>query len=349
MGGALVAQGMQTMSSKIAAEAATRSHAVLLVDSEPRASALLVERIAARGHRAAVVPPTAEALRERLRFDRFDVVIFDFHSERPHELEACRLARSDAGGAPIIVLAASGVPMQQVEDFRSRSGAIDEIVRKPVAGDAIFRLLGHLVSRRASDHRAGLYASLVSEGGRSWIDSGGTRAQLSEQAVLFTDIRRSTELVSSVPLPEWFEAINRGLSDQGAIVRESGGSIVKFTGDGLLAAFSGRGRSHLALRCALALQRLDRTAPYRDTLRVGMGVAEGLVMSGLIGEPGRQQYDVIGATVHLAARLCSIANEGEIVATPKLVRAAAVTRAHAQPTRAVNLRGFPAPIECVSF
>jgi class 3 adenylate cyclase len=72
-------------------------------------------------------------------------------------------------------------------------------------------------------------------------------------------------------------------------------------------------------------------------------------MSGLLGEPGRQQYDVIGATVHLAARLCSIANEGEIVATPKLVRAAAVTRARAQATRAVNLRGFPAPIECVSF
>ena len=53
--------------------------------------------------------------------------------------------------------------------------------------------------------------------------------------------------------------------------------------------------------------------------------------------------------MHLAARLCSIANEGEIVATPKLVRAAAVTRAQARPTRAVNLRGFPAPIECVSF
>ena len=72
-------------------------------------------------------------------------------------------------------------------------------------------------------------------------------------------------------------------------------------------------------------------------------------MSGLIGELGRQQFDIIGATVHLAARLCSIANEGEIVATPKLVRAAAVTRAQARPTRAVNLRGFPAPIECVSF
>jgi adenylate cyclase len=337
------------MSSNIAAATAARSHAVLLVDSDPHTSALLVERIAARGHRAAVVPPTAEALRQRLRFERFDVVILDFHSERPEELEACRLARSDAGGAPIVVLTAPGEPMHLVETFRMRTGAVDEIVRKPVAGDALFRLVGHLVARRELDDTAARYAMLVPEGGRSWIDSGGTRPQLSEQAILFTDLRRSTELAASVPLPEWFEAINRSLSDQGAIVRESGGSIVKYTGDGLLAAFRGRGRSHLALRCAILLQRLDRNSSYRGTLRIGVGIAEGLVMSGLIGERGRQQFDVIGATVHLAARLCSIANEGEIVATPKLVRAAAVTGAAARPTRAVNLRGFPAPIECVSF
>jgi adenylate cyclase len=349
MSWALARNGMESMSSNIAAEVAARSHAVLLVDSDPHTSALLVDRIAARGHRAAVVPPTAEALRNRLRFERFDVVILDFHHERPDELEACRLARSDAGGAPIVVLAAPGDAMNAVELFRARTGAIDEIVRKPIAGDALFRLLGHLISQRVSGQIAGLYASLVSEGGRSWIDSGGKRAQLSEQAILFTDLRRSTELAASVPLPEWFETINRSLSDQGAIVRESGGSIVKYTGDGLLAAFRGRGRSHLALRCAIALQKLDRTSSYRGKLRIGVGIAEGLVMSGLIGESGRQQFDVIGATVHLAARLCSIANEGEIVATPKLVRAAAVTRAAAQPTRAVNLRGFPAPIECVSF
>ena len=254
------------MSSNIAAEAAARSHAVLLVDSDPHTSALLVERMASRGHRAVVVPPTAEALRQRLRFERFDVVVFDFHHERPEELEACRLARSDAGGVPIVVLASPGAAMQAVEAFRERSGVIDEIVRKPIAGDALFRLVGHLVSR-ASDSRAGLYASLVSEGGRSWIDSGGKSPQLSEQAVLFTDIRRSTELAASVPLPEWFEAINRSLSDQGTLVRQSGGSIVKFTGDGLLAAFRGRGRSHLALRCGLALQQLDLSSPYRDTLR----------------------------------------------------------------------------------
>ena len=51
------------MPSNIAAEAAARSHAVLLVDSDPHTSTLLVERMASRGHRAAV---PAERPDERL-------------------------------------------------------------------------------------------------------------------------------------------------------------------------------------------------------------------------------------------------------------------------------------------
>ena len=87
----------------------------------------------------------------------------------------------------------------------------------------------------------------------------------------------------------------------------------------------------------------------RDAMRLGMGLAEGLVMSGLIGEPGRRQFDVIGATVHPAARLCSIANEAEIVATPRLVRAAGMAGPMPAATRTFHLRGFSAPVECVSF
>jgi adenylate cyclase len=325
----------------------SNGHAVLLVDSDPHLSELLMRQIAARGHRASAVAP--EAVSSRLTAERFDALVLDFHHDRPDELETCRIARGVDRGLPIVVVASPGPATQLVEAYQARSQLVDDIVRKPLAGDAFFKVLTNLVLQRRGESLAGRYASLISEEGRSWVDSGATGPSLSEQAILFTDIRRSTELVSSLLLPEWFAAINRSLIDQGVIVRESGGSIVKYTGDGLLAAFRGRGRSHFALRCAIALQQLDMTASYRATLRAGFGIAEGLVMSGLVGEPGRQQYDVIGATVHLAARLCSIANEGEIVATPKLVRAAAMPSAQAKHTRAVNLRGFAAPIECISF
>lgn len=203
---------------------------------------------------------------------------------------------------------------------------------------------------RRADQRARRYASFVAEDGRGWAEGAHSSPMLSEHAILFTDIRRSTQLLATRPLPDWFEAINRSLSDQGARVRAAGGSVVKYTGDGLLASFRGRGRAHHALRCAISLQELDADAEYRDDLRIGIGLAEGLVMSGPIGEPGGgRQYDVIGATVHLAARLCALAEAGEIVTTPRLARSAGMAEGIRPATRSTSLRGFPEPVEYVSF
>ena len=125
-----------------------------------------------------------------------------------------------------------------------------------------------------------------------------------------------------MPLPEWFEAINRSLSDQGTIVRESGGSIVKYTGDGLLAAFQGRGRSHLALRCGLALQKLDRTSSYRETLRIGVKLAGALEAAHAAGilhrdvKPGNillSDYgETRGAVLRRPASCCQSASRGSI-------------------------------------
>lgn len=178
--------------------------------------------------------------------------------------------------------------------------------------------------------------------GRGWAGVRGGAPVIAEAAILFTDVRRSTALAAELPAPALFAAINDSLSGQAAIVREWGGAVIKFTGDGLMAEFLGRGRSHFALRCALALQARLATA----RLRIGVGVAEGLVMKGLLGEPGNQLFDVIGATVHLAARLCSAAHEHEVVATPKLVRAAGLPLARAE-ARSVRLRGFEKLYECV--
>ena len=165
-----------------------------------------------------------------------------------------------------------------------------------------------------------------------------------EAAILFTDLRRSTALASALAPPALFDAINRSLSAQAGCVRRWGGTVVKFTGDGLLANFRGRGRAHLALRCALELQQ-DSAAREPD-LPIGVGVAEGVVMKGLIGEPGNQLFDVIGATVHLAARLCASAQDGETVITPRLMRAAGLPLERAR-TRMVELRGFDQPFDAI--
>lgn len=322
--------------------------AILLVDSEVHTAELLAERFSAEGHRPHACAADAGTLAASLKREPFDALVIDYHLDRPGEIELGAVAKSVDASLPVIVLSAPGLALRNVEAWKAGREGVDHVIRKPIAWAALFRDLESLVARRRSDARAGRYAGLIAEEGLLWADSSQDRPALQEHAILFTDIRRSTQRIANMPLPEWFEALNRGLTAQGRAVRQCGGSVVKYTGDGLLASFRGRGRSHQALRCALELQKLDRSL-RSEALRSGVGVAEGLVMTGLIGEPGRQQYDVLGATVHLAARLCSLAREGEIVTTPRLVRSSGITGSTQPISRPVMLRGFEDPIECVSF
>jgi hypothetical protein len=124
------------------------------------------------------------------------------------------------------------------------------------------------------------------------------------RTVLFTDIVESTSLTQR-------------LGDAGAmamvrahdeIVRGSlgrhRGSEVKHTGDGLMAAFPS---VVSAIESAVDIQRrvtdAERTGRLPLSIRIGMAA----------GEPVTERNDLFGATVQLAARLCSRANPGGIL------------------------------------
>src|SRR6478735_11357003 len=172
---------------------------------------------------------------------------------------------------------------------------------------------------------------------------------LFEAAVLFTDMRGSSDLVTRTAPREFFRLLNASLSAQAECVRGFEGDVVKYTGDGLMAVFRGMGRSSLALRCALALAR---TCEHEHRLPFGIGVADGPVLAGFVGPDGpteRRHYDVIGATVHVAARLCAMAGSGEVLATCAVH---AASRLQAGPWRGmgpVAIPGFPNAIDCVAF
>ena len=116
-----------------------------------------------------------------------------------------------------------------------------------------------------------------------------------------------------------------------------------------MAIFRGMGRSYLALRCGLELAALNNDTKFP----FGIGIAQGLVLAGLIGDSNRagqrSQYDVVGATVHLASRSCSLANAGEVVTTSGINVAARVTTPTPKSVSGVPVRGFDKPIDCVVF
>jgi len=90
---------------------------------------------------------------------------------------------------------------------------------------------------------------------------------------------------------------------RGALERHRG-SEVKHTGDGMMAAFPS---VVSAIECAVEIQR--RIAEAEGTGRISVRVRIGMAA----GEPVTEGNDLFGATVQVAARLCSRADPGGIL------------------------------------
>lgn len=154
--------------------------------------------------------------------------------------------------------------------------------------------------------------------------------------VLFCDVVGSTELSRrpGVDADRTRRSYLRALSDA---VRTHEGTEVKSLGDGLMATFAGTPQ---ALDCAVEMQqavaRLDRRQPDLGlTLRVGLST----------GEATEDGGDWFGASVVEAARLCEVAEPGQILATEVVARVAAGhTRRPMTPLWSVDLKGIPEPV-----
>ncbi len=122
--------------------------------------------------------------------------------------------------------------------------------------------------------------------------------------VLFSDIVGSTEQATALGDRAWTARLEQ--HDQ-AIDRQLarfGGRLVKRTGDGVLATFDGPAR---AVQCAVAI---------RDALRqLGIEIRVGVHT----GEIERRGDDVAGVAVHLAQRVQSRAQPGEVLVSRTVV------------------------------
>ncbi len=326
---------------------------VLLVDSDDASAVPLLQEL--RGHGFPVaqrvgsgleVPVAAAALRPRL-------VVFNHHVARPEGLLACCAARLAAPDAVIVAIASAGPSVRQLRQWMADAGHVDAVLEKPQPPGRLRTQLAELAAKadaeRALQQRTQRMARLLPDGALEALESDAVaQEEMVEAAVLFTDVRRSSELINRIAARDYFRRLNHSLSAQAACVRVGQGGVVKYTGDGLMAIFRGMGRSHLALRCAREL-----AGTPQEGMPFGIGVAEGLVLCGFVGASNdaqqRSQYDVIGATVHLAARLCGLAAEAEVVCTRDVLDASRLHVPHARHQPAVQVRGFDHAVACAAF
>jgi len=176
---------------------------------------------------------------------------------------------------------------------------------------------------------------------------GGTSQQL---AILFTDIRGSTEKIANSDPETFIKYLNRTLSSQADAVLQQDGSIDKFVGDSLIALFSGVNALERAIKCGVTIQTSFRddheVADFFDGL--GVGINFGPMILGNMGAKERLDYTVIGPEVNLAARLCSVADKGQVLLPKNKVHYFGLEQIFSfKKVMKKNLKGFDNNIEIV--
>ena len=325
-----------------------------MIDSDPYTRSVLVEQLAQRGYRDVKLVNSALELPTLLQSAQPDVVVFNYQSDNPDSLSALMAVKLLRPQAATVAIVSPGPALKVVRTWSLQTQGIDMVIEKPLSDERFFMTLRDLLqvkmSLRDLQSKTQQLSNLVPEGALSAIESSSDEeAELFEAVVLFTDLRGSSRMIRKMPPRSFFTLLNESLSTQSSRIRQHQGSVIKYTGDGVMAIFRGMGTSYVALRCALALAEDSRA----QELPFGVGLAKGLVLAGLIGDSSqagqRRQYDVIGVTAHLAARLCEMANPGEVIATENINAVAKVTSPVPRSIGVVPIRGFSRGVDCIAF
>ena len=167
------------------------------------------------------------------------------------------------------------------------------------------------------------------------VSTAAKSAEYKQVTVLFADVVHSMDIAATVGA-ERLREIMAELADRcAAVVKRYGGTVDKFTGDGIMAVFGAPValEDHAVRACLAALgvqeeaKRLAVDVQERDgvDLRLRVGLNSGEVIAGEIGS-GAFGYTAVGEQVGMAQRMESVAPPGGVMlsaSTARLVEGAA--------------------------
>ncbi len=163
-----------------------------------------------------------------------------------------------------------------------------------------------------------------------------TPAEYKQVTVLFADVVGSMDIAAAVGLERLREIMTELVGRAAGVVERYGGTVDKFTGDGIMAIFGAPTalEDHALRACLAALgvqekaRRLAAEVGDRDgvDLQLRVGLNSGQVIVGEIGS-GALGYTAVGVQVGMAQRMESVAPPGAVMlseSTARLVEQAAV-------------------------
>lgn len=352
---------------------------ILAVDDQPPNLRLLDAVLTPRGYEVIPAGSGPQAL-DVLDREPVDLVLLDVLMPDMDGHEVCRAIRADPRTEflPVVMITASG-SQQRLQGLEA--GA-DDFLTKPfdqaellarVASLARIKRYHDTVRRQADELTAwnleleARVAAQVAELERLgrlrrflspqladlvMADEAVLDSHRREIVVVFCDLRGFTPFAESGEPEEVMAVLGEYHEELGTLVHEHGGTLERFTGDGMMVFFNDpvpvpdpAGR---AVRMALAMRaQVRRLAEgwYKQghDLSLGIGVAQGYATLGRIGFEGRFDYAAIGSVTNLAARLCSRAEPWQVLVTHR-VWSAAEDWTTARALGELDLRGFSRPV-----
>lgn len=187
-------------------------------------------------------------------------------------------------------------------------------------------------TRHVLDKFVGTKASqFATQKGRQAVWEG----ELTRAIVLFSDVRGFTSMTEKLKPQETVRYLNRMFTEFEEIIAFSGGEINKYIGDAIMAFFpfpvegsesSAKKAILAALRMQDSFHQIQNTfrESYSESIQTGLGVGMscGEVIIGNLGSARRMEFTLIGDTVNFASRLCSVAEDGQILINQDLAQVA---------------------------
>jgi adenylate cyclase len=150
-----------------------------------------------------------------------------------------------------------------------------------------------------------------------------------DMTVLFCDLRGFTALSESLSPATVRVMLNHYYDRVTDVVLSMRGTLMKYVGDEVFAVWGAplpsTDHPQMALQCAMEIQALTPDL-NRELLELGapevsfgIGLNTGEAVAAHFGGGRRRQYDVVGDTVNVGARLCSAAGRGEIILSDQVL------------------------------
>lgn len=305
-----------------------------------------------------------EDLRDTDSYREGEPTFIEMVDQRGHRTTLCVPLRDARGPIGCINLHRAEVAPFSEEDialvgsFAAQAVIAVENVRQFKALETLNAELGDRVQKQVGEiERMGRLKRFLPEQVADAVVSSGDDSMLSSHraliAALFCDIRGFTAFCETAEPEETIEVLQAYHEELGHLIAEHGAGVDHRAGDGIMVLFNDplpcEDPAGDALRLAFAMRDTMRNLCKRwrkmgHRLGFGVGISLGYATVGMVGSEGRYHYTASGTAVNLAARLCDMAGDGEILLSPR-ANIAVEDSANSEFMGEFDIKGISAPVE----